>query len=98
LRVRDFGHVDRLREGTWTRCYWCASARSSKRARGRCSPGRAATQGHGAAAGLKSFTANFAQLRAYCGDTEVVADSSFIIEHQTPERPPVREGLYVFAD
>jgi hypothetical protein len=58
--------------------------------------GAAATQGM-ALPPLRSFTANFLQLRAYCGDTEVTPIHPFIIEHQTPERPPVREGLYVFA-
>jgi len=58
--------------------------------------GAAATQGM-ALPPLKSFTSNFAQLRAYCGDTEVTPIHPFIIEHQAPERPPVREGLYVFA-
>ena len=58
--------------------------------------GAAATQGM-ALPPLKSFTANFLQLRAYCGDTEVTPIHPFIIEHQAAERPPVREGLYVFA-
>ena len=58
--------------------------------------GAAATQGM-ALPPLKSFTANFLQLRAYCGDTEVTPIHPFIIEHQAAERAPVREGLYVFA-
>ena len=58
--------------------------------------GAAATQGM-ALPPLKSFTANFLQLRAYCGDTEVTPIHPLIIEHQAAERPPVREGLYVFA-
>jgi hypothetical protein len=45
---------------------------------------------------LKSFTANFLRMRAYCGDTEVVPIHPFIIEHEVPDRPPIREGLYVF--
>ena len=58
--------------------------------------GAAATQGM-ALPPLKSFTANFLQLRAYCGDAEVTPIHPFIIEHQAAERAPVREGLYVFA-
>jgi len=58
--------------------------------------GAAATQGM-ALPPLKSFTANFLQLRAYCGDAEVTPIHPFIIEHQAPDRSPVREGLYVFA-
>lgn len=58
--------------------------------------GAAATQGM-ALPPLKSFTSNFLQMRAYCGNTEVTPIHPFIIEHQAPERPPVREGLYVFA-
>lgn len=57
--------------------------------------GAAATQGM-ALPPLKSFTANFLRMRAYCGDTEVTPIHPFIIEHQAAERSPVREGLYVF--
>jgi hypothetical protein len=45
---------------------------------------------------LKGFTANFLRLRAYCGDAEVLPIHPFIIEHEVPDRPPIREGLYVF--
>ena len=58
--------------------------------------GAAATQGM-ALPPLRNFTANFLQMRAYCGDTEVTPIHPFIIEHQAPERAPVREGLYVFS-
>jgi hypothetical protein len=58
--------------------------------------GAAATQGM-ALPPLRSFTSNFLQMRAYCGDTEVMPIHPFIIEHQAAERSPVREGLYVFA-
>ena len=58
--------------------------------------GAAATQGM-ALPPLRSFTANFLQMRAYCGDAEVTPIHPFIIEHQAAERAPVREGLYVFA-
>jgi S1-C subfamily serine protease len=57
--------------------------------------GAAATQGV-VLPPLKSFTANFLQLRAYCGDTEVTPIHPFIIEHRVQERTPIREGLYVF--
>jgi hypothetical protein len=57
--------------------------------------GAAATQGV-VLPPLKSFTANFLQLRAYCGDTEVTPIHPFIIEHRVQDRTPIREGLYVF--
>jgi hypothetical protein len=57
--------------------------------------GAAATQGVWLPP-LKSLTSNFRQLRAYCGDTEVVPIHPFIVEYQVSGRPPIREGLYVF--
>jgi hypothetical protein len=45
---------------------------------------------------LKSFTSNFLQMRAYCGDAEVTPIHPFIIEHRISDRAPIREGLYVF--
>lgn len=57
--------------------------------------GAAATQGVQLPP-LKSFTANFLRLRALCGDAEVTPIHPFIIEHEVPDRGPVREGLYVF--
>jgi len=57
--------------------------------------GAAATQGMNLPP-LKSLTANFRQLRGYCGDTEVTPIHPFIVEHEVPGRSPIREGLYVF--
>ncbi len=57
--------------------------------------GAAATQGM-AIPPLKSFTANFLRLRAYCGDAEVTPIHPFVIEHEVSGRSPIREGLYVF--
>jgi hypothetical protein len=57
--------------------------------------GAAATQGV-MLPPLKSLSANFAQLRAYCGDTEVLPIHPFLVDHQVPGRAPIREGLYVF--
>ncbi len=57
--------------------------------------GAAATQGV-MLPPLKSLTSNFLQLRAYCGDAEVTPIHPFIIEHRVAERPPIREGFYVF--
>lgn len=57
--------------------------------------GAAATQGV-ALPPLKSFTANFLRLRAFCGDTEVLPIHPFIIERQVAERNTIKEGLYVF--
>ena len=56
--------------------------------------GAAATQGV-MLPPLKSLTANFLQLRAYCGDTEVTPIHPFIVEHHgsgtlTDPRGPVR--------
>jgi len=57
--------------------------------------GAAATQGV-MLPPLKSLAANFAELRAYCGDAEVVPIHPFVIEHEIQGRPKIREGLYVF--
>lgn len=57
--------------------------------------GAAATQGV-MLPPLKSVSANFAHLRAYCGDTEVLPIHPFIVEHQVSGRSAIREGLYVF--
>ncbi len=57
--------------------------------------GAAATQGVSIPP-LRSFTANFLRLRAYCGDVEVTPIHPFVIEHEVPGRSPIREGLYVF--
>lgn len=57
--------------------------------------GAAATQGV-MLPPLKSLSANFAQLRAYCGDAEVLPIHPFIVERQVSGRAPIREGLYVF--
>jgi hypothetical protein len=45
---------------------------------------------------LKGFTANFLQMRAYCGDTEVLPIHPFVIEHEVQGRAAIREGLYAF--
>jgi S1-C subfamily serine protease len=58
--------------------------------------GAAQTQGV-ALPPLKSFSANFLRLRAFCGGTEVAPIHRFIIEMPIEGRKPVREGLYVFA-
>jgi S1-C subfamily serine protease len=57
--------------------------------------GAAATQGV-MLPPLKSLSANFAQMRAYCGDAEVMPLHPFIIEQAVPGGSPLREGLYVF--
>lgn len=57
--------------------------------------GAAATQGMAIPA-LKSFTASFQRLRAYCGDIEVVPIHPFVIERQISDKVTLREGLYVF--
>ena len=57
--------------------------------------GAAATQGMSIPP-LRSFTANFVRLRAYCGDAEVTPIHPFVIEHEVSGRSPIREGLYVF--
>ena len=58
--------------------------------------GAAQTQGM-ALPPLRSFSANFLRLRAFCGGTEVEPIHRFIIEMPIEGRKPVREGLYVFA-
>ena len=58
--------------------------------------GAAQTQGV-ALPPLRSFSANFLRLRAFCGGTEVEPIHRFIIEMPIEGRKPVREGLYVFA-
>ena len=58
--------------------------------------GAAQTQGM-ALPPLRSFSANFLRLRAFCGATEVEPIHRFIIEMPIEGRKPVREGLYVFA-
>lgn len=57
--------------------------------------GAAATQGVRLPS-LKSLTSNFLQMRAYCGDAEVLPIHPFIVEYEISGRPPIREGLYVF--
>lgn len=57
--------------------------------------GAAATQGV-VLPPLRSFSANFQRLRAFCGTTEVAPIQRFIIETEIQGRR-VREGLYVFA-
>jgi hypothetical protein len=57
--------------------------------------GAAATQGV-AIPPLRSFTANFVRLRAYCGEQEVTPIHPFVIEHEASGRSTIREGLYVF--
>ena len=58
--------------------------------------GAAATQGV-ALPPLKSFTANFLRLRAFCGAAEVAPIHPFTIVREVQERASIREGLYVFA-
>ena len=58
--------------------------------------GAAATQGV-ALPPLRSFSANFLRMRAYCGGTEVMPIHRFIIETPIEGRKPMREGLDVFA-
>jgi S1-C subfamily serine protease len=45
---------------------------------------------------LKSFSANFLRMRAYCGDAEVVPIHPFVIERRVNDKQTIREGLYVF--
>lgn len=56
--------------------------------------GAAATQGMRLPP-LKSFSANFLRLQAFCGDAEVLPIHPFIIERQVAGKT-IREGLYVF--
>jgi hypothetical protein len=46
---------------------------------------------------LKSFSANFHRLRAYCGDAEVPPIHPFVIERRINDKQAIREGLYVFS-
>lgn len=57
--------------------------------------GAAATQGM-MLPPLKGFTSNFLQLRAYCGNTEILPIHPFVIEHEVQGRAAIREGLYAF--
>ena len=45
---------------------------------------------------LKSFSASFARMRAYCGDAEVLPIHPFVIERRINDQQSIREGLYVF--
>ncbi len=58
--------------------------------------GAAQTQGV-ALPPLKSATANFLRMRAFCGATEVAPIHPFTIERQVQGRASIREGLYVFG-
>ena len=58
--------------------------------------GAAATQGM-ALPPLRSFSANFLRMRAFCGGVEVTPIHRFIIEMPIEGRKPIREGLDVFA-
>jgi S1-C subfamily serine protease len=58
--------------------------------------GAAQTQGV-ALPPMKSFTANFLRMRAYCGAAEVAPIHPLVIERQVAERATIREGLYVYA-
>ncbi|HUQ87737.1 MAG TPA: serine protease [Vicinamibacterales bacterium] len=46
---------------------------------------------------LRSFSANFLRMRAYCGDTEVLPIHPFMIERRINDKQSIREGLYVYA-
>ena len=58
--------------------------------------GAASTQGV-ALPPLKSFSANFNRMRAYCDNKEVAPIQPFVIERRVSETASVREGLYVFG-
>ncbi len=58
--------------------------------------GAAQTQGV-ALPPLKSLTANFLRMRAFCGAAEVAPIHPFTIERQVQDRANIREGLYVFG-
>ncbi len=58
--------------------------------------GAAQTQGM-ALPPMKSFSANFLRMRAYCGTTEIAPIHPFIIERPVNEKTMIREGLYVFG-
>ncbi|HYB95736.1 MAG TPA: serine protease [Vicinamibacterales bacterium] len=57
--------------------------------------GAAATQGV-ALPPLRSFSANFLRMRAFCGETEVTPIHPFVIERTVAGKGVLREGLYVF--
>jgi hypothetical protein len=57
--------------------------------------GAALTQGVSVPA-IKHFKAGFSRMRAFCGETEVVAIHPFVIERQLSESAAIREGLYAF--
>jgi hypothetical protein len=57
--------------------------------------GAAMTQGVSLPA-MKHFKAGFSRMRAFCGETEVVAIHPFVIERQLSESAAIREGLYAF--
>ena len=46
---------------------------------------------------LRSFSAKFLRLRAFCGSAEVSPIQRLIIETEVQGRGAIREGLYVFA-
>jgi hypothetical protein len=58
--------------------------------------GAAQTQGV-ALPPLKSFTANFLRMRAFCDSAEVAPIHPFVIERRVSEKAAIREGLYVFG-
>ena len=58
--------------------------------------GAAQTQGIGLPP-LRSFSANFLRMRAFCGAAEVAPIHPFAIVREVQDRASLREGLYVFA-
>ena len=58
--------------------------------------GAAQTQGIGLPP-LRSFSANFLRMRAFCGAAEVAPIHPFTIVREVQDRASLREGLYVFA-
>jgi hypothetical protein len=58
--------------------------------------GAASTQGV-ALPPLKSFSANFSRMRAYCDNKEVAPIQPLIIERRVAEKASIREGLYVYS-
>jgi S1-C subfamily serine protease len=46
---------------------------------------------------LKSFSANFSRMRAYCGEAEVLPIHPFVIERPINDKQTIREGLYAFG-
>ena len=57
--------------------------------------GAALTQGVSLPA-IKHFKAGLSRMRAFCGETEVVAIHPFVIERQLSETDAIREGLHAF--